>query len=322
MDHAHARQRLAVPCIAALAVWGLAALASIAGAATEEEASWAKKVAAWSRAITDEEKARVAAAIPGKPAIAPARPRKLLIFDLNIGYGGHRSIVYANLAFETMGRKTGAYEAVVCHDLSMFSPEKLRQFDAVCFNNTVCFNGTMGRLFEQRGLKKSLVEFVRGGGGLMGIHGATATFLGWPEYGRMLGAYLAGHPWNRETVTIELDDPGHPLNAPFGGQGLQIADEIFQFKAPYSRDHLRVLLSLDTAKTDMKKPGIKRTDNDFAVSWIQSYGKGRVFYCSLGHSPFIFWHPKILRHYLAGIQFALGDLPADTRPSRQAVSAP
>ena len=89
----------------------------------------------------------------------------------------------------------------------------------------------------------------------MGIHGATATFLGWPEYGRMLGAYLAGHPWNRETVTVKLDDPDHPLNAAFGGQGFQIADEIFQFRAPYSRDHLRVLLSLDTAKTDMKKPG-------------------------------------------------------------------
>ena len=308
--------------VAPLAIWCLSALAGISGAATEEEAHWARKVAGWSRAITDEEKARIAAAVPTKPAAKPARPRKLLIFDLNIGYGGHRSIVYANLALEMMGRKTGAYETVVCHDLSMFSPEKLRQFDAVCFNNTVCFNGTMGKLFEERGLKKSLVEFVRGGGGLIGIHGATANFLGWPEYGRMLGAYLAGHPWNRETVTVKLDDPGHPLNAAFGGKGFEIADEIFQFKAPYSRDPLRVLLSLDTAKTDMKKPGVQRTDNDFAISWVRSYGKGRVFYCSLGHSPSIFWHPKILRHYLAGIQFALGDLPADATPSSEAARPP
>ena len=243
-------------------------------------------------AIHDEgyerQRKQIEAAIPKAAPAKPLKPRRLLIFDLNIGYGGHRSIVYANLAFETMGRKTGAYEAVVCHDLSMFSPEKLRQFDAVCFNNTVCFNGTMGTLFEQRGLKKSLVEFVRGGGGLMGIHGATATFLGWPEYGRMLGAYLAGHPWNRETVTIELDDPGHPLNAPFGGQGFQIADEIFQFKAPYSRDHLRVLLSLDTVNGAEKVSGKKggRKDGDYGISWVKNYGKGRVFHLVLGHDDY------------------------------------
>ena len=60
-----------------------------------------------------------------------------------------------------------------------------------------------------------------------------------------------------------------------------------------------------------------RTDNDFAVSWVRSWGKGRVFYCSLGHRNEIFWNPAILQHYLDGIQFALGDLPADTTPSAQ-----
>jgi uncharacterized protein len=51
------------------------------------------------------------------------------------------------------------------------------------------------------------------------------------------------------------------------------------------------------------------------VSWIRTYGKGRVFYCSLGHREEIFWNPVVLRHYLAGIQFAIGDLPADSTPS-------
>lgn len=315
MNHARATQGAKAISAALLALWCVSALASIAGAATDEEARWAKKTAAWSKSITDAEVQRIAAAIPAKPAATPARPRKLLIFDLNLGYGGHRSIVYANLAFEMMGRKTGAFTTVICRDISMFKPENLRQFDAVCFNNTVCFSNAMGKLFENAGLKKSLLEFVYSGKGLIAIHGATSTFLQWPEYGRMLGAYLAGHPWSRESVTIKLDDPGHPLNAPFNGQGFQTTDEIYQFKAPYSRDRLRVLLSLDTTKTDMNKPGIRRTDNDFAVSWVRSYGRGRVFYCSLGHGPSIFWNPKLLRHYLAGIQFALGDLPAGTTPS-------
>ena len=45
------------------------------------------------------------------------------------------------------------------------------------------------------------------------------------------------------------------------------------------------------------------------------YGKGRVFYCSLGHNPYVFWDARILQHYLAGIQFALGDLKAGVKPT-------
>ncbi|RMF76831.1 MAG: DUF1080 domain-containing protein, partial [Planctomycetota bacterium] len=106
------------------------------------------------------------------------------------------------------------------------------------------------------------------------------------------------------------DDAAHPLVAAFGGRGFEIADEIYQFRAPYSRDRLHVLMSLDTSKTDMTKPGIHRADGDFAVSWCRTYSRGRVFYCSLGHREEVFWNPRVLRHYLAGVQFALGDLRA------------
>jgi hypothetical protein len=77
-----------------------------------------------------------------------------------------------------------------------------------------------------------------------------------------------------------------------------------------------VLLGLDMTKTP-RNNGIKRTDNDFAVSWVKNFGRGRVFYCSLGHREDIYWNPQVLRHYLAGIQFAMGDLKADTTPLPQ-----
>jgi len=299
----------------------VAVLASAGSVKAGPQEDWLKRVNQLQQQITDEQAAKIAAAVPKAPVVKPLRPRRLLIFDLNIHYGGHPSIVYANLAFQMMGEKTGAYEAVIAHDISMFRPENLRQFDAVCFNNTVCFDGTMEKLFEKEGLKKSLLEFVYAGGGIMGIHGAAANFLRWDEYGRMLGAYLDSHPWNKETVTIKPDDPEHPLNAVFGGEGFQLTDEIFQFHAPYSRDWLRILLSLDTARTNMDKPDIHRDDSDFAVSWVRNYGRGRVFYCSLGHSPHIFWNPKLLRHYLAAIQFILGDLPAPATPSNELTPA-
>jgi len=48
---------------------------------------------------------------------------------------------------------------------------------------------------------------------------------------------------------------------------------------------------------------------------VKAHGKGRVFYGSLGHNPKVFQDPKLLRFYLDGIQFALGDIEADTTPS-------
>ena len=137
----------------------------------------------------------------------------------------------------------------------------------------------------------------------------------------MMGGYFWGHPWrSRDTVTIKIDEPGHPLSAAFEGKGFEIKEEIYQFKDPYSRERLRVLLTIDLDKTPKKK-GMKRKDNDYAVTWIRNYGKGRVFYCSFGHNNHIFWHPAILRHYLDGIQFALGDLEADATPSGAAASS-
>ena len=73
-----------------------------------------------------------------------------------------------------------------------------------------------------------------------------------------------------------------------------------------SREKQRVLLSIDPAITDTKKAG--RADGDVGVSWIKPWGKGRVFYCSLGHRNEIFSNPAILAHYLAGMQWAMGDL--------------
>ena len=51
----------------------------------------------------------------------------------------------------------------------------------------------------------------------------------------------------------------------------------------YSRDKVRVLMRLDVSKLDMKNKNVHRTDGDFAVTWAKMYGKGRVYYTTLGH---------------------------------------
>lgn len=270
------------------------------------------------------EREKIEAAIPTKAVVAPRKPRKLLIFDLNVGYGGHRSIATANLAFEMMGKRTGAFDTVVSRDPSVFKPESLKKFDAVFLNNTV------GNLFEDPALRQSLIEFVYGGGGLLGVHGTSVAFTrwpgaheDWPEFGRMVGARGARHRDANEHVFVKLDDPDHPLNHPFGGKDFEYRDEFFRFHGPYSRDRVRVLFSIDVPKTDQGKADAKpfRKDNDYALAWVRGYGRGRVFYCTIGHNPYVFWDPKMLQFYLAAVQFAVGDLPAPTVPSAKLTPA-
>ena len=82
-----------------------------------------------------------------------------------------------------------------------------------------------------------------------------------------------------------------------------------------------MLLSIDTAKTDMHQGRgfgkFDRLDNDYALAWVRSHGKGRVFYSTIAHNPYVFWDARMLEFYLAAIQFALGDLEAPTTPSRK-----
>lgn len=310
-------RRAKVISIVLLAVCFFSSLANVSlvvavgGQTTDEVVLCLGGKAKKGRKISPEELQRIKAAVPAKAIVRPSRPRKLLVFNLCEGYE-HSAIIYGAKALEIMGKKTGAFEVVQSSDMSIFKPENLGRFDAVCFNNS------SGLKFEDPALRKSLMDFVKGGKGIVGIHAATDSFGEWPEAAEMMGALFDNHPWrSKDKVWVKVEEPEHPLCAAFGSEGFGLMEEIYQFKAPYSRENLRVLLSLDTSKTNMNKSQINRKDGDFAISWVRSLGKGRVLYCSLGHNHHIFWTPQVLQHYLAGIQFALGDLVVDTTPTAQ-----
>ena len=262
---------------------------------------------------------KIAAALPESAQAKPKKARKLLVFSKTAGFR-HGSIPTGIAAMRQLAKKTGAFEVTATEDDSFFEPDKLKDFDAVLFLNTtgeVFRSKEAGR--EDR-LKKSLVDFVKGGGGLAGMHSATDTYKKWKEFNDMMGGAFAGHPWH-EKVRVRNVSPDHPLNAAFGGKNFEITDEIYQFrKDTASPDERRMLLGLSGEIENLGK-GNSGKDGFYPVAWLDKYDKGRIFYCSLGHRDEIYWNPDVLKHYLAGLQYALGDLDADATPKSVAGGA-
>lgn len=265
---------------------------------------------------------KIAEAIPSEAYAKPGKPRKLLVFSRTNGFR-HASIVTGKLALTEMGEKTGAYETVVSDELSNFEKDKIGEFDAICFLSTTMnpfspFKDELLKMSDaekaaavelEMRLKENLMAYVKGGGGFIGIHAATDTFYEWAEYGQMINGYFNGHPWGAGSSVNIYVEPGkeeHPLAEMFGGERLEFKEEIYQFKDPYDSAKVEMLLRLDPEKSE-KVSGMNRKDNDYGVAWARNWEKGRIFYCSLGHNHEIYWHPKVLRHYLAGIQWAMGD---------------
>ncbi len=304
------------------------------------DASFPVKLLNPGRPLTEEipiplaEYGKIEEAAPDCARAVPGKKRRLLVFSRSWGYK-HSAIPYGDAAIEVLSRKTGAFEAVITCDLSLFEKECLGEFDAVFFNNTnneIFLPENFDKLPPEEQekakaidarLKRNLVEYLWQGGGLAVIHAGVASFRKWPEFGEIIGARFDNHPWNSgSTVTLKVDDSAHPAAQAFvASPSLEISDEIYQLKGNYSREKMRVLISLDmekTAVTPQQRKLIHRADNDFPISYVKSYGQGRIFYCALGHQHELFWNRVVLQHYLDGIQFVLGDLEGNTMPSREA----
>lgn len=272
-------------------------------------------------------------AAPARARIAPKQPRRVLIWntpahlmekDPHKGY----CIPYGSAALEAIGKKTGAFEPIVSGDLAQYLPENIRKYDAIVMNNSsgpwiTPTDADMGKeAFRKLGvdkaaveqaLRKSFLAYVTKGGGVVSLHFAIAANAHWPEFKELFGGKFTGHPWNEE-IGVTVEEPEHPLVAAFGGKDFRIADEIYEYGTPYDRASLRVLLSLDPARSNMGVRWINRKDGDFALAWVKAYGQGRIFYTSFGHRTELFWEQHVLQFYLDAIQFAAGDLPAPVAP--------
>jgi len=243
---------------------------------------------------------------------AQPRRKQLLAIGEQKGYR-HEAVSHALATIERLGHDSGLWDTTIRTDTEALTKNKLEynarnlnDFDAVLF-----FTG--GELEMDAQQKTDFLSFVRDDGkGFVGVHSATITFTEWPEFGELIGGYFDEHPWGTFEAPILVEDPSFPGMQPWPHSFL-LRDEVYQIKN-YSRDKVRVLMRLDPAKLDLKNKKVHRTDGDFAVTWAKSFGRGRVFYSSLGHVSENWDDPRLQKMYSEAIKWALGLTEANATP--------
>ncbi len=248
------------------------------------------------------------------PKKLPASPghRRILVFWRCEGFVHGKAIEYGYEAFRQLGARHTAYKIDFSKEYADLTAANLRKYDALVLMNTTRLDTRKNFTLEQ-----DLLAFVKSGKGLTSIHAGSDNFYEAEAAAEMTGGRFWGHPWNAKgTWAFTLDEPDHPLNKSFPEPKFKWSDEIYQQESPfYNRAKLRVLVSLDMSdEATAKAGGQKRSDGDYAVSWIRPYGKGRVFYTSFAHDQRAFLNKPILTHIIAGLQYTLGDIKVDDAP--------
>ena len=224
--------------------------------------------------------------------------------DVRNGYQ-HESITHALSTIERLGWESGLYDTIIRTDSQsitkspilfkqgtgiatgeQFLARNLDYFDAIFF-----FGVREIDLDAQQ--REDLLRFVRDDGkGFVSTHSAATAFFSWPEYGRMVGGRFDEHPWGISEATVIVEDRQSPITRHLPAS-FPVVDEHYQLK-DFDRKNVHVLARLDAARLDLKAPLVHRTDRDFVAAYTKEYGKGRVFYSTLGH-PRELWDEKWLQ---------------------------
>ena len=257
----------------------------------------------------------VAALSVGFASLLPGQvsEKKHILFLGASQFFAHDSVSHGMYTLAKIGEESGLFDVRFRTDTELITKKPLRgnkknlvYFDAVMFY-------TQGDLPLTDDLKADLMSFVREDGkGFLAGHSATDTFRrSWPEYIEMVGGWFNRHPWHQK-VRITVEDREFPATKHFP-ESFEITDEIYQLDR-YSREKVRVLMSLDVSTVDLNAKNVARTDKDFAIAWAREWGKGRVFSCVLGHDRAVWDRPDIQKMWLEAVRWVLGMTDGDTTP--------
>jgi uncharacterized protein len=250
--------------------------------------------------------------LPPPPHEKQVRLKHILVIGQTKGFE-HDSVTDGMVAIYNMGRESGLWDAMLRTDVELITKKDLaRNTKNLNYFDALVFVSTTGELDLDDSQKADMMSFIKDDGkGFVGVHAALDTNYKWPEYGEMIGGWFDQHPWSTFNAPIINEDPTFPAVRHFPKAFLKY-DEIYQPKE-WSREKVNVLLSLDPSKLNYENNSrVHRTDHDFAVAWDRMYGKGRVFYSTLGHTEEAWSDPDIRKMYFEAIKWVLGMTEGNT----------
>ncbi|MFE9773681.1 ThuA domain-containing protein [Streptomyces sp. NPDC005931] len=247
---------------------------------------------AWAQPAPD---SRPAGSAGAHAAADPAY--EILVFSRTAGFR-HSSIDDGIAALRDLG---AAHDFTVdaTEDAQAFTAGNLARYEAVVFLSTTgdVLNDAQQTAFE---------EYIRAGGGYVGIHAAADTEYDWPFYGTLAGAWFRSHP-AIQPATVKVEDRAHDATAHLGG-AWQRTDEWYDYRTnPRTTAH--VLASLDESSYSGGS-----MSGDHPIAWCKDHQGGRAFYTGGGHTDESFTDPAFRRHLLGGVRWAAGTTEADCRP--------
>lgn len=217
-----------------------------------------------------------------------AQKYRILVFSKTAGFH-HESIAVGVPAIQKLGIEN-KFGVDTTTDSTQFTSLNLKKYAAVVFLNT-----TGNVLGEEE--QKAFEQYIKGGGGYVGVHSATDTEYDWAWYGKLAGAYFVKHPAqqmadlhviNRKSIATKH------LPAIWARK-----DEWYNFKE--INPDLKVLIELDESTYSGGMNGAHHP-----MAWYHKYDGGRAFYTGLGHVDASYTDPLFLKHLLGGIQYAMG----------------
>ncbi len=247
-----------------------------------------------------------------------APKRHILFFSKSAGF--EHSVIkvkdgqpsFADKVLKEFGAKNNI-EFTCTKDGSVFTPEGLAKFDAVLFYTTgdLTTTGTDRTPPMPKDGKETLMNYVKSGKGFIGSHCATDTFHSRGQqidpYIDMVGAEFLSHG-KQQNSKIGCADASFP-GCSGCKDGYEMLEEWYSLKN-IAKD-LHVLLTQGTTGMD----GWMYQRPAYPATWAKAYGKGRVFYTSMGHREDVWTNPLFQNLLLGAIRFACGDAPGDTTPN-------
>ena len=245
------------------------------------------------------------APVPGGRGGPPAAPRKhVLAIGMTRGFH-HGSTSNGVATFWKLGKESAAWDTEIKTDMEWVTkkPPSSEAHNLDWADVLVLVNTTGDWKLEDE-QKQALLSFVHDDGkGLVLAHAALDANYNWPEYNEMIGGWFQAHPWGTFDAPVIVEDPTFPAMRHFPHH-LFLYDEMYSPK-DWSRDKVNVLMRLDESQLKYEGVNNPRPDKDQAIAWAKMYGKGRVFWSSLGHTNEAWDNPDVQKMYLEAVKWAM-----------------